>query len=104
MRSRLAIGQAWTKLIASTALGAAFMYIFDPGPGRQRRALARDKALHLVGRTGDGVNIARRDLKNRVQGIGARLSRLIMRKEAPDDRVLVDRVRAKFGRFVANPH
>jgi hypothetical protein len=49
------LGRRWSNrphlgfpmLIVGTAAGALFMFMFDPGQGRRRRALVRDKITHL---------------------------------------------------------
>jgi len=94
----------WTKLLASAALGAAAMYVMDPDKGRRRRALARDKALSVVGDTRYAFGVAARDASHRMQGWRARARRLFAQEEAPDDLRLIERVRARMGRLVSHPH
>ena len=94
----------WTKLLASAALGAVAMYLMDPDKGRRRRALARDKALSVVGDTRYAFGVAARDASHRVQGLRARARRLFTQDQAPDDLRLIERVRARMGRLVSHPH
>src|SRR5688572_22241506 len=90
--------------LAGLALGAAGMYLFDPGQGRRRRAVMRDqvnsRARLLTGAAGS----AARDVRNRMRGGAAQLQRwsAMQQGEVPD-RVLVERVRTKIGRNVSHP-
>jgi uncharacterized membrane protein len=94
----------WTRLLASAALGALAMYVMDPDKGRRRRALARDKALSVVGDTRYACGVAARAASHRMPGWRARARRLFARDEAPDDLRLIERVRARMGRLVSHPH
>lgn len=94
---------AW--MIGGAALGALAMFMSDPDRGRRRRALTTDKIRSAVARTGDAIDVASRDLGNRVQGLRARASRVLSRRDiAVDDQILTARVRRKIGRAVSNPH
>ena len=55
--------------VKGAAIGAAFMYLFDPSQGRKRRARIRDKAVHTWNEAGDTVESKTRDLANRAQGV-----------------------------------
>jgi uncharacterized membrane protein len=97
--------QGWWKGLRNAALGAVGMYLFDPAQGRRRRTLARDSLQRLVTKTSDAIDVAGRDLGNRLVGMQARLKRVAGRRgEVPDDQVLVERVRASLGRAVSHPH
>lgn len=50
-------------------LGAGLMYLLDPDGGRRRRALARDKAVHVAKTGGTAVGKKSRHLKNRTKGL-----------------------------------
>jgi hypothetical protein len=52
-------------------LGAGLMYYLDPDRGRRRRALVRDKAVHLQHETGHAVNRKARHIGNRARGLVA---------------------------------
>lgn len=97
--------QSLMTLLGVAAVGALTMYMSDPDRGRRRRALAADKMRSVANRTGDAINVASRDLGNRVQGLRAQASRLFTRqsKEMVDDEVLVARVRKEIGRTVSHP-
>jgi uncharacterized membrane protein len=84
-------------------LGAGLMYVLDPDRGRRRRAIARDKMVRQLHRTGNGMEIAARDLAHRAQGVAARTKRKVFERPV-DDAVLVARVRARLGRLVSHPH
>jgi hypothetical protein len=83
-------------------LGAGLMYFLDPERGRRRRALVRDKIAHTA-RIGEGaIEATGRDVAHRATGVTARVRRMA-RHGAVDDLVLVERVRAKLGRYVSHP-
>lgn len=97
--------QSWAAVFGAAALGAAAMYLSDPDRGRRRRALMKDKARSAVNRTGSAIDVASRDLGNRVQGLRARGRRLLGRHESDaDDQVVAARVRECLGRAVSHPH
>jgi uncharacterized membrane protein len=88
--------------LAAAALGGAAIYFFDPDRGRRRRALVRDQAVHALRVTRDTMDAGARDMKNRSVGAMGRARSLFRRREAGED-VLVERVRAKLGRYVSHP-
>jgi hypothetical protein len=90
------------SFLTGFALGAVFMYTFDPGGGRRRRALVKDQFTRLAHTTGDRFDAATRDWSNRAAGAVAEARRRF-RSERPDDAVLVERVRAALGREVSHP-
>lgn len=94
--------QGWGKWLGAAALGAVAMYFSDPDRGRRRRALAQNKMHHVMTKA---IDVAMRDLGNRLAGLQAGINRLLSRRgETPDDPVLAARIRAKFGRVVSHPH
>ena len=90
------------SFLSGFALGAAFMYAFDPTGGRRRRALVRDKVTRAAHIAGDGIDAASRDLSNRAAGTVAEARRRL-RRDQPEDEILVERVRAALGRAVSHP-
>lgn len=94
---------AGLKLFGSTALGAGLMYMFDPLGGRRRRALVRDKVVHLLNKAGDAAGSTGRDLRNRARGVAAELRTLVSPEHDVPDEVLAERVRAELGRVVSHP-
>lgn len=83
-------------------LGAGLMYLLDPDRGTSRRALIRDKAIHVADSAADGLEVATRDLSHRavgaVTGVRSRWGPAEM-----TDELLIQRVRAKLGRWVSHP-
>jgi hypothetical protein len=93
-----------TPLVTWVALGAGLMYLLDPAKGNRRRALLRDKIIHLARAGTKGARRARSDLTNRVRGLGVRLHAKSRWEEDVSDEVLVERVRSKMGIFISHPH
>ena len=83
-------------------IGTGLMFILDPDQGKRRRALLRDKCYWAARKTGEGMGVTARDLRNRTQGIVSEVQSRFS-SEPVDDAVLVDRVRAKLGRIVSHP-
>ncbi len=96
-------GRSWTGFLAGAGVGAAVMYLVDPGRGARRRGLIRDKLIHATHVTADGVDAASRGLAYRAQSFWAEAHLWFSSEHAPDD-VLVGRVRARLGRYVSHPH
>jgi hypothetical protein len=84
-------------------LGAAAMFLLDPDRGRRRRAWLRDKCVSACRKTERAYDRTRRDLRNRVTGVWARVTALFRRSNVSDIRLL-ERVRAQIGRAVSHPH
>ena len=83
-------------------LGTGLMFLLDPTQGKRRRALLRDKCYLAARKTGEGVEVTARDLRNRTHGLVSEVQSRF--SSAPvDDAVLEDRVRAKLGRVVSHP-
>ena len=89
-----------SRLLMGT-LGAAGMYFFDPRLGRRRRALLRDRLVHLQRQTMSGIELGARDLGHRLQGLAAEGRHLVTSGDA-DDRTIEARVRSMLGRIVAH--
>jgi uncharacterized membrane protein len=79
------------------------MFLLDPDRGARRRALARDKSVHVVHRFASLFDKAARDLGYRTGGLVAE-ARAVVRHEAVTDDILVQRVRSRMGRAVSHPH
>lgn len=96
------------RWLGGIALGAAAMYLADPERGKRRRALAKDKMQSLAARTGSAIDVASRDLGNRVQGLRAQANQLMARRhlsaDDTDDVVVAARIRSRLGRAVTHPH
>lgn len=63
----------------------------------------RDKLTRAAHKTVDGLDAAGRDLAHRSAGVWAEARRWANSEEVPDH-ILVERVRAKLGRYVSHPH
>jgi uncharacterized membrane protein len=89
-------------LVGSAGLGAGLMYLLDRQAGRRRRAAIRDKAVHGAHVTTDTTEKTTRDIRNRLQGIGAEVKHIFSREKV-SDKVLVDRIRSDIGTVVSHP-
>ncbi len=89
-------------LLSGVAIGAGTMFLLDPDRGARRRALIRDKGVRAANKTTDGLDALTRDVANRTRGAAASLRGRFDRR-TPDERKLIERVRAELGRVVAHP-
>src|SRR6266540_3890333 len=89
-------------LLSGVAIGAGTMFLLDPDRGARRRALIRDKGVRAANKTTDGLDALTRDVANRTRGAAASL-RGRFDRSTPDERKLIERVRAELGRLVAHP-
>lgn len=90
------------KFIGTLLIGAGIMYLLDPDRGRRRRALVRDKSIHVSHKLSAGVAAAARDLRNRSTGAAAEL-KARFRRDLVGDEVIEERVRSELGRLVVHP-
>lgn len=90
------------RCLGGALLTAAAMYWFDPTSGRRRRARLRDRLIATAHDARHGIDVAGRDLANRIEGLTARTRSLFDAREVPDA-VLAERVRAALGRVVSHP-
>jgi uncharacterized membrane protein len=88
-------------MLTGIGVGAGMAYLFDPALGRRRRAGVRDTLARAAHKSGDALEATSRDLMNRTRGLVAVSSGRGSREDS--DSVLVDRVRAKLGRYVSHP-
>ena len=93
---------SWSGFLAGACLGAAGMYLIDPSRGARRRGLIRDQFTHAAHKTADGLEATGRDLAHRAQGVWAGAYHWFDAADIPDH-ILVERVRAKLGRYVSHP-
>jgi gas vesicle protein len=91
------------RLLVGAAAGAACAYLFDPRLGRHRRDMLWHKLVHAVKAGRQFARIAARDLRNRTQGGRTRLLQIAHKGAEVSDQILVQRVRAKLGRYVSHP-
>jgi uncharacterized membrane protein len=87
---------------AGMAAGARCMYMLDPDLGRRRRALVCDRVTWVFHHTQRTLDKSLRDLGNRLQGLVANTTSLLMPERVPDE-VLIERVRTRLGRVVSHP-
>jgi len=88
--------------VGGLALGAALMFLLDPGAGRRRRHLIRDQLVHGGHALSDRRAAVRARIGNKVRGIAAE-ARGRFTSQDVDDSVLEARVRSSMGRVVSNP-
>ncbi len=91
----------WT-LASGVGLGAALMYLLDPDKGRRRRALLRDRAVHVFHKTADGLCYVSRGVVQRAEALSAR-TRSLLTQFWVSDEVLAERVRSKIGHVLSHP-
>jgi len=89
------------RLLLGLALGATSAFLLDPQQGRRRRALLRDKVTTTVNQGREFTDAATKDLRYRAQAIAARARS--WRGGAASDEILIERVRAKLGRYCSHP-
>ncbi|HVL59613.1 MAG TPA: SRPBCC family protein [Burkholderiaceae bacterium] len=89
-------------LLIGAALGGAAIYLLDPNNGRRRRALIRDQATRMRRRGGRVIEAGVRDLAHRGAAIPHQVGSMLSREQVSDEK-LVQRVRAKMGRYVGHP-
>lgn len=90
-----------TPLLLGIAVGATTAFMLDPQQGRRRRALVRDKVVRATHEGREFADAASKDIRYRARGIAAR-ARSLRGGAAPND-VLIERVRAKLGRYSSHP-
>src|SRR5688572_21742195 len=90
-------------LLTGIGAGAGLMYWLDPDRGRLRRALTRDKAVHVVRRERAVTDKGLRDLEHRVEGLAYRFKNALRSEERVPDEILIERVRATLGRYTSHP-
>ena len=90
------------RFLTGAAMGAGAMYFFDSEQGNRRRAAVRDQARRTLEEAELVMGKVSRDLSNRTRGLLAE-ARGITRNEPLTDDVLVERIRSRMGRLVAQP-
>jgi uncharacterized membrane protein len=89
--------------LGSFAAGAALMYFTDPIRGKRRRMIVRDKVGAGLRDLTREVDKAKRDLRNRSQGLASLVRGFGGSREAAES-VIEERVRSAMGRVMRHPH
>lgn len=89
-------------LAGAAGAGATLMYFLDRARGARRRSLVEDQLIHAGHRLADGLGKTGRDLRNHARGVSAAARRRLIADQA-DDRIIVERVRARLGRVASHP-
>lgn len=85
-------------MFVGAGLGAALMFMLDPGRGARRRALVKDKTARMLRLGGRAVRDRGHDIGNRLTGTVAEIRS--RRSPPPADDQLIERVRAELGHHV----
>ena len=89
-------------LLGGALVGASLMYFLDPLSGARRRKRVVDRVNHVMHVAESATGKTARDVRNRAQGLAASVRSRISR-DAADEWVLAERVRAELGRVVSHP-
>jgi hypothetical protein len=95
------VGPLWWLGIG-VGVGAAGLWLAEPGHGAARRAKLRDKAISRARHLGEWTRHRMRDLKWRARGALYEAKARRHEHDVPDD-ILEERVRAQIGRPVTHP-
>ena len=90
-------------LVSAAGMGAGLMYLWDPDRGKRRRALLRNKAVHIGRIANDAAGKARRDIRNHLRGAFAEVESVFVDNGPVSNDVLAARVRSKLGRVISHP-
>lgn len=90
-------------LVSAAGMGAGLMYLFDPDRGKRRRALLRNKGVHISRIASDAAGKTRRDIRNHLRGAFAQVESVFVDNGPVSNDVLAARVRSKLGRVVSHP-
>ena len=92
-----------SAFLIGAASGAAAAYLFDPDRGAYRRAVMADGVASKSRKLQRMTQSAWRDLRNRVEALPHRMTSHLKGGEEADELRLIERVRAKMGRYVSHP-
>jgi hypothetical protein len=95
--------QCASAFVLGAASGATAAYFLDPDRGGYRRAVVRDGLLSEGRRWSRWTRMAWRDLNHRLRAVPHAFSARFGHTESPDELQLIERVRAKMGRYVSHP-
>ena len=86
IRNTVAVG----SLLASAAIGAGLMYALDPARGVRRRAIGRDRVVHLSKVLRKAVRGRAKDIRNRTQGLLHLVARRFIADGVPRESKMAD--------------
>jgi uncharacterized membrane protein/CBS domain-containing protein len=86
------------------AAGAITMYLADPARGRRRRAVLRDKSIHLAKVAKDQMGKTARYTSAKTTGLISQTRSMFQRNHQASDPQVRERVRAALGRVISHPH
>lgn len=89
-------------LAAGVGFGTSWMYFNDPGQGKRRRAMVRDRCGKALRGMRCFIDKALRDAEHRMQGTMAE-ARCMFESDMASDATLTDRIRAKLGHYASQP-
>jgi hypothetical protein len=105
MRSRSGFGlPAALGFLGGAGAGAGVMWLCDPQRGAQRRAMIRDRSVHLAREAKKFLRLAGRDAAHRARGVVIMARDRAAGWEPVDDGILVERVRSVLGHHVGHVH
>ncbi len=90
-------------LLGTLGIGVGLMYFLDPNRGKRRRALVKDRAVHLSKVANRELGRKAADARNRAQGVWFEAEKLF-ESETVTNEQLYGRIRAKLGRISLHPH
>jgi hypothetical protein len=93
------------RLLLGFALGAAGALLLDPQHGPRRRARVRDTVTRGMTDGREFADAATKEIRHRARGLAAQVRSLrgTARRGPISDDMLVERVRAKLGRYSSHP-
>jgi uncharacterized membrane protein len=91
-----------SSLFWGLSLGAGLMYFMDPQQGNRRKAMVRDKFTSIKHQGDDAIDVAMRDMRNRVRGILSEGIGMVSEGGAPSH-VIEERVRSRLGFLTRHP-
>lgn len=88
--------------LIGAGVGSTSMFFLDSVQGARRRAVARDKAMHIMRIARRAAGTTSRDVANHVKGLRARLRRRHAAESVSDEQIR-ERVRSALGRATSHP-
>ena len=92
-----------SSLLWGAAIGAGFMYFYDPQNGNRRKAMLRDQLYRVRSRGNDAIDMAVNDLRNRTRGVLAEGMAIVSPEGHIPDYLVEERARARMGFLTRHP-